>query len=230
MKSPTGEMGRPADPPWNPTGPLTSQIISLAAGHLARTDRHLALILKQDGPPPLWGRRQGFATLIRIILEQQVSLSSAASMFRRLSNNIVPFTPDRFVELGESYLRSLGLTRQKSAYCVYLANSIRGRELNLKSISGMNDVDARTELMRIKGIGVWSAEIYLLMALRRPDIWPSGDIALISTVTKLKQLPARPDTDQLLRIAEGWRPFRAVAARMLWQYYLNQRRRNSAIR
>lgn len=222
MKGAPAEIGRD-DRLSTQARPLTSQTIASASQHLAKRDLHLALVLKENGPPPLWGRRPGFTTLIQIILEQQVSLSSAASMFRRLRDNVAPFTPGRFVELGEMYLRSLGLTRQKSAYCVHLASSIVDRELNLKSVSGMNDVEARTELMRIKGIGMWSAEIYLLMALRRPDIWPTGDVALISTVTKLKQLPARPDTDQLLRIAEGWRPFRAVAARMLWQYYLAQR-------
>ena len=214
---------RPHDQASSPVGPLTPEAISRAAEHLANLDPHLALVFKQNGPPPLWGRKPGFITLIRIILEQQVSLSSAASMFRRLSANITPFTPARFVELGEMYLRSLGLTRQKSAYCVHLARSIVDRELNLSFVSRLSDLDARTELMRIKGIGMWSADIYLLMALRRPDIWPSGDVALVTAITTLRQLPARPNADQLMRMAERWRPFRAVAARMLWQYYLSQR-------
>ena len=205
--------------------PLTPEIIAGAALHLAQRDPHLALVFTKNGPPPLWARRPGFTTLIQIILEQQISLSSAASMLRRLRDNIVPFTPGRFVELGEAYLRSLGLTRQKSGYCVYLAGAIVSRELNLTSLAAMGDVEARAELMRIKGIGTWSADIYLLMALRRPDIWPSGDIALISTVTRLKRLRARPNADQLLRIAERWRPFRAVAARMLWHHYLQERKR-----
>ena len=206
-----------------PNGPLTRQLISSASEHLANLDPHLALVFKQNGPPPLWGRKPGFSTMIRIILEQQVSLSSAASMFRRLSANISPFTPGRFVALGEMYLRSLGLTRQKSAYCVHLARSIVDRELSLSFVSRMSDLDARTELMRIKGIGMWSADIYLLMALRRPDIWPSGDVALVTAITRLRRLAARPNADQLLGMAERWRPFRAVAARMLWQYYLSQR-------
>lgn len=207
------------------TRPLTTEIIATAAQHLAQCDPHLGLVFTQNGPPPLWARRPGFTTLIQIILEQQISLSSAASMFRRLQDNISPFTPARFVELGEGYLRSLGLTRQKSGYCVHLAGAIVSRDLRLTSLSQVGDSEARTELMRIKGIGMWSADIYLLMALRRPDIWPCGDVALISTVTKLKRLPTRPDADQLLRIAERWRPFRAVAARMLWHHYLEQRKR-----
>ncbi len=206
---------------------LTRQIIFSASQHLAGRDPHLARLFTKNGAPPLWARRPGFTTLIQIILEQQVSLSSAASMFRRLKDKIAPFTPGRFVELGEAYLRSLGLTRQKSGYCVQLAGSIVARELSLPSLVSMRDLEARAELMRIKGIGMWSADIYLLMALRRPDIWPSGDVALISTVTTIKGLRTRPDAGQLLRIAERWRPFRAVAARMLWHHYLTQRKSRS---
>jgi DNA-3-methyladenine glycosylase II len=223
MKTGTVEIVRP-DLLADSTGPLTPQLISVASQHLARRDPHFDLILKQHGPPPLWARRPGFASLIRIILEQQVSLASAASMYRRLTSHIVPFNPQRFVELGEAYLRTLGLTRQKSAYCVHLSRSIIDGQLNLRRIRRLNDLAAREELMRINGIGTWSADIYLLMALRRPDIWPSGDVALITAVTSLKDLKARPNAEQLLKLAEAWRPFRAVAARMLWQYYLARRK------
>ena len=210
-----------------PTGPLTNKSISLASRHLAKADPHLAELLKKHGPPPMWGRRPGFATLIRIILEQQVSLSSAASMYRRLTNNIAPFTPESFVEQGEDYLRSLGVTRQKAAYCALLARSIVNRDFDLARLSKMGDLEARSELMRLKGVGTWSADIYLLMALRRPDIWPSGDVALITAATQIKQLTTRPNSEELLQLAERWRPFRAVAARMLWQHYLNQRLRRT---
>ena len=223
MKTSIVEIGR-VDLLADSTGPLTPQLISVASHHLARRDRHFDLILKQHGPPPLWARRPGFASLIRIILEQQVSLASAASMYRRLTNHIIPFNPQRFVELGEAYLRTLGLTRQKSAYCVNLSRSIINGQLNLRRIRHLNDLEAREELMRINGIGTWSADVYLLMALRRPDIWPSGDVALITAVTSLKDLQARPNAEQLLKLAEAWRPFRAVAARMLWQYYLARRK------
>jgi DNA-3-methyladenine glycosylase II len=210
-----------------PSGPLTLKSISLASEHLAKSDSHLAEVLKQNGPPPLWGRRPGFTTLIRIILEQQVSLSSAAAMYRRLTQNIKPFTAASFVELGEGHLRSLGMTRQKAAYCVLLSRSIVNRDFDLAGLRKMGDFEARSELMRLKGVGAWSADIYLLMALRRPDIWPSGDVALVTSVTQLKRLTTRPDAEQLLQIAESWRPFRAVAARMLWQHYLAQRLRRT---
>jgi DNA-3-methyladenine glycosylase II len=146
-------------------------------------------------------------------------------MYARLSKAITPFTPERFLALGENYLRSLGLTRQKSAYCLELSRSLVERRMKLRSLARMSDEDAGAMLMSHKGIGNWSANIYLLMALRRPDIWPSGDVALVTTVTELKQLSKRPNADELLEMAENWRPFRAVAARLLWQYYLAKRGR-----
>ncbi len=168
----------------------------------------------------MWSRRPGFRTLIQIILEQQVSLASAASMFARLRENVVPFQPARMIELGEAHLKSLGLTRQKTAYCLHLAQSVRDKRLNLSQLSRMSDAEAKSVLMELKGIGSWSADIYLLMALGRYDIWPANDLALAIAVTKLKRLPRRPDSNRLTEMAEAWRPYRSVAARMLWQYYL----------
>lgn len=206
-----------------PSQKLTKADVASAAQHLANRDNNLASILEAYGPPPLWSRKPGFSTLIRIILEQQVSLASAASMFKRLNEHIQPFGPDRVIELGEPRLKSLGLTRQKTAYCLHLAESINSKTLNLSGLSKMSDEDAKAALMRVKGIGSWSADIYLLTVLRRPDIWPASDLALATAVTKVKRLKLRPTTDQLFSIADQWRPFRSVAARMLWQYYLARR-------
>ncbi|MGH9904700.1 MAG: DNA-3-methyladenine glycosylase family protein [Pyrinomonadaceae bacterium] len=203
--------------------PLTRTSVVSAAKSLAKRDRDLAIILDRHGPPPLWARRPGFATLIQIILEQQVSLSSAASMYKRLRNSVVPFGPHRFIELGEPHLKSLGLTRQKTSYCLHLAECVTVTRLNLSSLARMSDEDVKIALTQIKGIGPWSADIYLLMALRRPDIWPVSDLALTTAVTKVKKLKKRPTIDQLLRMAESWRPYRSVAARMLWQFYLAER-------
>ncbi|MGH9930169.1 MAG: DNA-3-methyladenine glycosylase family protein [Pyrinomonadaceae bacterium] len=202
---------------------LSETTVARAARHLARRDRDLADILKTLGPPPLWARPPGFSTLVKIILEQQVSLASAAALFARLKKNTTPFRPARMIELGEPHLQSLGLTRQKAAYCLHLAESLTTKRLRLSQLSRMSDADVRAALMEIKGLGAWSADVYLLMVLRRPDIFPATDLALVSAVTDLKQLSRRPDTTQLLKLAEGWRPYRSVAARMLWQYYLAQR-------
>ena len=166
----------------------------------------------------MWARRPGFPTLRRIILEQQVSLISAKSMFERLRSNIDPFVPLTFIERGEGYLRSLGMTRQKAHYAIHVAQAFTNGDL--KSISRMSDEDAHATLTRIKGVGSWTANIYLLMALRRPDIWPDGDIALATAVMKLHKLDHRPSFGELAKMAERWRPYRSVAARMLWQYYL----------
>jgi DNA-3-methyladenine glycosylase II len=204
---------------------LTEKNLAAAASTLASRDKHLAAILKQYGPPPLWRRPQGFSTLVRIILEQQVSLASAASMYDRLVSAIEPFAPGGFIDVGEPYMRSLGVTRQKASYLLRLAESIEHRELRLRSIARMTDSDAKLALMSIKGIGSWSADIYLLMAMRRADVWPTGDLALATSVMEVKQLRERPSEAQLLDIAEHWRPYRAVGARMLWQRYLAMRKR-----
>jgi DNA-3-methyladenine glycosylase II len=175
------------------------------------------------GDPPLWRRDTGFHTLVLIILEQQVSLKSAKAMLVRLEGAIQPFTPLRFKELGDGYLRGLGVTRQKSAYLLHLSDSIVNGDLSFERLARMSDEEARLVLTRVKGIGLWSADVYLLMAMRRADIWPAGDLALAVAMQELKGLASRPGPDELDRLAETWRPHRAVAARMLWQYYLGRK-------
>jgi DNA-3-methyladenine glycosylase II len=203
--------------------PLTQQSLALAARELAARDQTLAAIHATYGDPPLWRRATGFATLVHIILEQQVSLKSAKSMLIRLEAAIQPFAPSRFVEVGDVYLRGLGVTRQKSAYLLHLASSINSGELSFRKLTRMSDEEARLALTRIKGIGLWSADVYLLMAMRRADIWPAGDLALAVAMKELKGLANRPGPDELEALAEQWRPHRAVAARMLWQYYLGKK-------
>ncbi|HEU5460467.1 MAG TPA: hypothetical protein VFU83_08220 [Pyrinomonadaceae bacterium] len=206
---------------------LTQKSLGLAARELAARDETLAAILATYGDPPLWRRATGFTTLVHIILEQQVSLKSAKSMLTRLQASIDPFTPLRFIELGDGYLRSLGVTRQKSSYLLHLSECIANGELSFTKLARMNDDDARLALTRIKGIGSWSADVYLLMAMRRADIWPSGDLALAVAMKELKGLSTRPGPDELEKLAEQWRPHRAVAARMLWQFYLSTKRHKS---
>jgi len=202
--------------------PLTQKGLAVAARELAARDEMLAGIHSTYGDPPLWRRATGFTTLVHIILEQQVSLKSAKAMLVRLEGKITPFTPERFVGLGFDYFRSLGVTRQKSSYLVDLSASIVSGQLNFTKLARMSDDEARLALTRIKGIGLWSADVYLLMAMRRADIWPAGDLALAVAMKELKGLAARPDHRELEQLAEQWRPLRAVAARMLWQYYLGR--------
>ena len=202
---------------------LTEASLDIAARALARRDPDLAAVYETLGPPPLWARRPGFPTLVHIILEQQVSLQSAASLFARVQANVAPFKPGRMLELGEPHLKSLGLTRQKTAYCLHLAQSINDRTLKLRALERMSDDDVRAALMEVKGVGSWSADVYLLMALLRADIWPASDLALAIGIANLKKLPARPTSEELLDMAAAWRPYRSVAARMIWQFYLAQR-------
>ena len=200
---------------------LTTETLALAARHLAQRDPHLASIYKSHGVPPMWGRRPGFSTLLRIILEQQVSLVSARSMFERLKANVHPFTAEGFIDAGEAQLRSLGVTRQKAHYCVQVAEAFTHG--HLQRIARMSDEEAHAALVSIKGVGPWTANIYLLMALKRPDIWPDGDIALASAAGKVLNMSKRPSFGELAGIAEAWRPYRSVAARMLWNFYLEER-------
>ncbi|MFC1572549.1 DNA-3-methyladenine glycosylase family protein [Candidatus Eisenbacteria bacterium] len=204
---------------------LTKESLAKAARILARSDHDLARLHRAHGVPPLWGRRPGFSTLVRIILEQQVSLASARAAFGRLKTGVIPLTPQQCLSMGVERLRGLGITRQKSAYCVHLTRALCEGDLDLRAVAKMDDAAAKEALVRTKGIGPWTADIYLLMALRRPDVWPSGDIALINTMKSVKHLDEGVAEERLTRIATRWRPYRAVAARMLWQHYLHHKGR-----
>lgn len=193
-----------------------------AVGVLAARDPDLAGIVARNGPPPLWPREPGFATLVRIILEQQVSLRSAAAAERRLLAAAGAITPAAIAGAGEDRLRAAGLTRQKARYLVSLAADVAGGRLDLAALEApaLDDADVRSTLIGILGIGGWTADIYLLMALRRADIWPLGDVALASSMRRAKGLPATPRAEEQLVIADAWRPWRSVAARILWHAYL----------
>jgi DNA-3-methyladenine glycosylase II len=159
--------------------------------------------------------------LIRIILEQQVSLASAKASFDRLKATVSPLTPQGFLELSDARLKSCGFSRQKAAYGRNLATAIAEDGLELERFETMADQNVRADLVRIKGIGPWTANIYLLTVLRRPDIWPREDLALALAIQKLKRMKNRPTPQELENLSAAWKPWRAVAARLLWHYYLN---------
>ena len=187
---------------------------------LGRRDADLRMIVRQFGTPPMWRRAPGFATLVQIVLEQQVSLASGRAIYKRLRQRLGRVSPTAVLELGEHRLRKVGITRQKSAYLLHLATALIDGAVSLKKLTGMNDMEVRETLIRIKGIGPWTADVYLLMALGRLDVWPAGDLALAVATQNVKSLKRRPDPKELEQIAESWRPWRAVAARILWLYYL----------
>lgn len=190
---------------------------------LTRRDPDLRASVVSYGPPPMWVRPEGFPTLLLIILEQQVSLASARAAFERLTATIGRVTPRRFLALDDAALRRIGFSRQKIAYGRHLAQAICERRFRPDQLQLLSDAEARTRLTRLKGIGGWSADIYLLMALRRLDVWPKDDLALAVAAQRVKGLASRPTPDVLERIGASWRPWRAVAARQLWHHYLSER-------
>ncbi len=194
---------------------------------LAGRDADLARVVEAFGPPPLWAREPGFATLVYIILEQQVSLASARAAFQRLSVAISPVTPQGFLTLDDDTLKAIGFSRQKMGYGRILARSILEGQLDLERLASLEDDAVRVELTRIKGIGRWTADIYLMEALLRPDVWPSGDLALAIAVQRVKRLEELPCPAVLQEISEVYRPWRAVAARLFWHHYLSSPARRS---
>jgi DNA-3-methyladenine glycosylase II len=197
-------------------------------GELTVRDTDLARVVQTYGVPPLWVREPGFPSLVYIILEQQVSLASARAAFQRLRAAASPLTPTRFLRLSDAQLKQIGFSRQKTLYTRLLAESIVKRHLHLNDLHDLSDDAARKFLIALKGIGTWTADIYLLSALRRPDIWPIGDLALAVAVQEVKRLRSRPSPERLERLSKLWRPYRAVAARLFWHAYLSKRGQNSA--
>ena len=189
---------------------------------LLEQDPDLAAIHKRYGEPPLWKREPGFATLLHIILEQQVSLASALRTFEKLNALVPELTPEMFLALDDAALKDAGFSRQKARYGRALAKAILDGELRLESLPTLNDDEVRAELTKIVGIGAWTANIYLLMVLRRPDVWARGDLALAVAVQEVKDLPTRPNQDELEVLAKSWQPHRSYAARLLWHYYLSR--------
>lgn len=187
---------------------------------LTARDEDLASVVARFGPPPMWDREPGFPTLLRTILEQQVSLASAQAAYDRLVAGVGLLTPESFLTLDDAVLRTIGFSRQKARYGRLLAQALFDGSVDLDEIAGMADDAARRALLSLTGIGPWTADTYLLMALRRADVWSAGDIALQAAVQDLKRLPGRPTHDEMIGLAEPWRPWRAVAARILWFHYL----------
>jgi len=200
---------------------LDALALPYALADLTARDPRLARIVADFGPPPLWARAPGFPTLLHIILEQQVSLASAKAAYDRLLAIATPLTPARFLALDDATLKAVGFSRQKVRYGRELARAIEEGRLELAGLATMDDDAARAELVKVIGIGRWTADIYLLMALGRPDVWPVGDLALATAARDVLDLPTAPPPAELAAIGEAWRPWRAVAARILWHHYLS---------
>ncbi|HAX78596.1 MAG TPA: DNA-3-methyladenine glycosylase 2 family protein [Cyanobacteria bacterium UBA11372] len=200
---------------------LTPEKIAQGVEELASRDRDLARIVEQFGYPPNWQCEPGFIGLIEIILGQQVSVASAKAIFQRLSSIVVPLTPENLLTYDDLQIQAAGLSRQKISYCRGLAQAITSGKIDLDKLALEDEATIRTELKQIKGIGDWTVDTYLLMSLQRPDVFPKGDLGVIVGYQKLKNLATRPTPNELEKIAEKWRPWRAIATRLLWHYYLS---------
>jgi len=196
-----------------------------ACKKLSKQDEDLKFIFETYGAPPLWAREASFATLIHIILEQQVSLASALSAFNKLREKLNgEITPENLPALSDAEMKAAYFSRQKTVYARDLAAKISEGKLDLESLENLSDEQVKIALKQVKGIGDWTAGIYLLMAMLRPDVMPKGDLALHIAWQKLKKLDERPSADEFQQIAEQWKPLRAVAARLLWHFYLSARK------
>jgi DNA-3-methyladenine glycosylase II len=191
--------------------------------HIISIDADLNASHKRIGPPPLWYRPPGFETLVYIILEQQVSLASARAAYLRLKERLPQFVPAEFLLLSDEVLKHTGFSRQKTKYCRILAEAIEKNSIILEGLPLLSDDEVRSILTKIKGIGTWTANIYLMEALLRTDIFPSNDLALLTAIQSVKKLKNRPTVAEAKQMSGLWKPWRAVAARMFWHDYLSRR-------
>jgi DNA-3-methyladenine glycosylase II len=190
---------------------------------LAVKDTSLAFIISQYGFPPMWTRPATFQTLILTILEQQVSLASAYAAFKKLKDKIGYVTPAKILSLKDEELRACYFSRQKIIYAKELATAIRSKKISLKKLGLLHDEEIRAEMIQLKGIGHWTIDVYLMHALQRTDLFPLGDIALVNSLKEVKQLPKEISKEEMLKIAEPWRPYRTIAAMILWHSYIQKR-------
>jgi len=186
---------------------------------LAEVDPHMADTLARFGYPELRSREPGFTALLRAIVGQQVSIAAAAAIWGRLETAVDPLDPETLLARSDEALRAAGLSRQKIAYARGLSGDIASGRVVLERLPRMSDDDAIEMLTSIKGIGRWTAEVYLLFALGRADMFPADDLALMTAAGHMKGLDERPNRAGTLEIAEAWRPWRGAAAHMLWHYY-----------
>jgi DNA-3-methyladenine glycosylase II len=184
-----------------------------------------AAILARAGPPRFRLRRNGFATLLHIILEQQVSIDAAAAMHRRLAGLCRPLAPAPFLALDDATLRRCGFSRQKMGYARALAEAVTAGRLDFGALAALSDDAAFAALVALKGIGRWSAEIYLILALGRTDVWPAADLGLQIAVGECLGGGERRREADLRALGDQWRPWRSVAACLFWQSYLHARGR-----
>jgi len=194
---------------------------------LATIDPRLAPVIARAGEVPLRRTPAGFSSLCSIIVSQQVSRASADAIFGRLAALLDPLTPEAILASGDELFRQAGLSRPKQATLIAIAAEVAERGLDLDALCGLDPLEATERLTAIRGVGPWTAEIYLLFAAGHPDIFPAGDLALQIAAAEGLRLEARPGAKELYRIAESWAPWRGVAARLFWAFYREMKGREA---
>ncbi len=190
---------------------------------LAKKDSDIKHIISSYGFPPFWSRKPSFETLVHIILEQQVSLASAKAALDQLKLKIKKVNPYNLLSLTDEEMKFCYFSRQKTVYARNLAEAVISKRIQISKLKSLNDEEVRNKLTELKGIGNWTADVFMMMALNRTDCFPTGDIALINSIKKVKNLPTETTKEQILEIAEAWKPYRTIAAYLLWHNYLQER-------
>jgi DNA-3-methyladenine glycosylase II len=190
---------------------------------LAAKESIFHTIIKAYGYPPFWSRQPSFETLIHVILEQQVSLASALAAYNKLKEKVPVITPEHLLTLTDKDLKACYFSRQKIAYAKHLATAIVSGDLIIENLQLLSNEKVAQQLQKVKGIGHWTSDVYLMMSLHRSDRFPVGDVALVKSMKKQLQLPMDTSKQTLLEIAENWRPYRSIAAYCLWHVYLSER-------
>ena len=196
---------------------MTSQKEQLS--YLLKSDEDLKDLINSIPKIVPFKREKGFEGLVRLICEQQLSVASAKAIFDRLAKVVSPFEAKKFLKVSKKNLQKTGLSRQKIGYCTGLANACISGNLDFNALHKMDDESLSKELCKVKGIGKWTADCYMLASLKREDIWPVGDLGLQISVQKLKKLSKRPSEKELEEISLKWKPYRTLVANMLWNSY-----------
>ena len=198
---------------------MTPEFIRDALDEVAARDDDLRAALDEFGYPAPRNRKPGFGTLINIIIGQQVSTHAAAAIRSRLEAAVDPLTPETFLAAGEETLRAVGFSGRKVEYGRGLAEAVLNGTLDTVRLAELDDDAVAKAITGIRGLGKWSADIYMLFALDRADAWPLGDLAIQVAAQKLKRMRKRPDRKRMETVARRWRPYRGVVALFLWHYY-----------
>lgn len=202
---------------------FSEQDFTLLCDDLALIDPHIRAVITEHGYPPLWTREPSFETFVHIILEQQVSLASAKAALVKLKEKIGAVTPKKLLQLSDEELKACYFSRQKIAYVRHLAQAVEEGRLSIDRLQYMCDDDVRKTLTQLKGIGNWTVDVFLMMVLHRTDLFPAGDIALMNSVRHVKQLAPHSSQQEILLLAEAWRPNRTVAAFIFWHAYIKRK-------